>query len=43
MTMSHGCINMKTEESKWVFRWTTPAVQPNIVETNATGTLVNVF
>jgi hypothetical protein len=22
--MSHGCINMKTEEAKWLFRWTTP-------------------
>ena len=22
--MSHGCINMKTDEAKWLFRWTTP-------------------
>lgn len=40
MTMSHGCINMKTEEALWVFRWTTPAAPPNTVETNATGTKV---
>lgn len=43
MTMSHGCINMKTEEAKWIFRWSTPAVPPNRVETNATGTLVKVI
>lgn len=43
MTMSHGCINMKTEEAKWIFRWTDPVAAPNTVETNATGTLVEVF
>ncbi len=40
MTMSHGCINMKTEEAKWIFRWTTPVAPPNTIETNATGTQV---
>jgi hypothetical protein len=24
LQMSHGCVNMRTEESKWLFRWTTP-------------------
>ena len=24
--MSHGCINMRTEEAKWLFRWSTPSV-----------------
>jgi hypothetical protein len=24
LQMSHGCINMRTEDSKWLFRWTTP-------------------
>ncbi len=23
--MSHGCINMRTEEAKWIFRWSTPS------------------
>ncbi|MBN2385910.1 MAG: L,D-transpeptidase [Anaerolineales bacterium] len=23
--MSHGCINMRTAEAKWLFRWTLPA------------------
>ena len=22
--MSHGCINMRSEKAKWIFRWTTP-------------------
>lgn len=41
--MSHGCINMKTDEAKWIFRWTTPAVPPNTVEINDAGTKVHVF
>jgi hypothetical protein len=22
--MSHGCINMRTNEAKWIFRWSAP-------------------
>ena len=22
--MSHGCVNMRTEEAKWLFRWNQP-------------------
>lgn len=43
MTMSHGCINMRTEEAKWIFRWTTPVHPANIVETNGMGTKVHIF
>lgn len=25
MTMSHGCINMRNEDSKWLFRWSRPS------------------
>jgi lipoprotein-anchoring transpeptidase ErfK/SrfK len=25
--MSHGCVNMRPEESKWLFNWTTPVYQ----------------
>jgi lipoprotein-anchoring transpeptidase ErfK/SrfK len=25
--MSHGCVNMRTEEAKWLFRWSTPSYQ----------------
>lgn len=24
VTMSHGCINMRSEDARWVYRWTTP-------------------
>lgn len=24
LQMSHGCVNMRTEEAKWLFRWATP-------------------
>jgi lipoprotein-anchoring transpeptidase ErfK/SrfK len=41
--MSHGCINMRTAEAKWIFRWTTPVNPPNTVETNGMGTRVHVF
>ena len=26
--MSHGCVNARPEDAKWVFRWTLPVV-PN--------------
>ncbi|MBI9047363.1 MAG: L,D-transpeptidase [Anaerolineaceae bacterium] len=41
--MSHGCINMVTEEAKWIFRWTTPISDPVVVEKRGYGTLVRVF
>jgi len=25
VTMSHGCINMRNEDAKWLFRWCTPS------------------
>jgi len=24
LQMSHGCVNMRNEDAKWLFRWTTP-------------------
>lgn len=26
--MSHGCINMRNQDAKWLFRWTTPIYDP---------------
>ena len=43
MTMSHGCVNMRTEDAKWLFRWTNPVSPPNTVETNGRGTQVLVY
>jgi len=40
MTMSHGCVNMQTEEAKWIFRWTTPVSAPETWEQTGYGTRV---
>ena len=39
---SHGCINMRPEDARWVFRWTLPTVPPdqNLVFKPGTGTRV---
>lgn len=42
ITMSHGCVNLRPEISKWLFRWTTPVVKPGTVEQTGYGTLVTV-
>lgn len=41
--MSHGCINMKTEEAKWIFRWVTPQVTTEKMTTKGYGTQVFVY
>jgi hypothetical protein len=40
---SHGCINMKTDEARWIFRWATPEADPQSIETNGYGTRVHVY
>ncbi len=40
MMMSHGCVNLRTEEAKWLFRWTTPVCAPDTWEQTGYGTLV---
>ncbi len=40
MTMSHGCINMKPEEAKWIFRWCTPVTDEKTIEKRGYGTRV---
>lgn len=41
--MSHGCINMKTDEAKWLFRWLTPRYQTGQMSTIGMGTQVIVY
>ena len=42
--MSHGCINMRNSEAKWLFRWTSPVNEPNSWEVRARlGTAVEVI
>jgi hypothetical protein len=39
---SHGCINMRPEDARWIFRWTLPTVPPEkrLVFAPGTGTRV---
>ena len=41
--MSHGCVNMKNADAKWLFRWSTPVNHPPEIEKNGFGTGVHVF
>jgi hypothetical protein len=38
--MSHGCINMKTAEAKWLYRWLDFPAEANKIETTGYGTQV---
>jgi lipoprotein-anchoring transpeptidase ErfK/SrfK len=40
MTMSHGCVNMRTAEARWIFRWATPTPAITDWEKRGYGTLV---
>jgi lipoprotein-anchoring transpeptidase ErfK/SrfK len=43
LQMSHGCINMRNEEAKWLFRWTTPVNPADSWEKRGRGTRVDVL
>lgn len=32
--MSHGCVNMRTNEANWIFRWTNPSPDPTNISAN---------
>lgn len=40
---SHGCINMRSEEAKWLFRWSTPEIEANEILVAGHGTTVDVY
>ena len=40
--MSHGCINMRTSEAKWLFRWARPISSYDAVNTPGFGTSVEI-
>jgi hypothetical protein len=42
--MSHGCVNMRTDEALWIYRWTTPVdkAEPGKWHTNGYGTRIEV-
>lgn len=41
--MSHGCVNLKNEDAKWLFRWTTPVNAPLVIEKTGHGTQVHIY
>ena len=41
--MSHGCVNLRNADAKWLFRWSTPANYPAEVEKNGFGTQVYLY
>lgn len=40
--MSHGCINMRTEEAKWLFHWVLPPHEVGKTYNRGYGTLVQI-
>ena len=40
--MSHGCINMRTPEAKWLFNWTRPIATLGMTFNRGFGTLVQI-
>jgi lipoprotein-anchoring transpeptidase ErfK/SrfK len=39
--MSHGCVNMRTSEANWIFRWTMPPHTTEAISNHSTrGTYV---
>ena len=41
--MSRGCVNLRTDDAKWLFRWTVPVSKPTDWERTGYGTQVFVF
>lgn len=41
--MSHGCVNMRTEEAKWLYRWSLPTAKSTDWTRMGRGTLVEVI
>jgi lipoprotein-anchoring transpeptidase ErfK/SrfK len=41
--MSHGCVNMRNEDAKWVYRWSTPVIQHSDWYKMGRGTPVQVI
>lgn len=40
LTMSRGCVNMRNEEAKWLYRWCTPRTPTLAIDTIGLGTQV---
>jgi lipoprotein-anchoring transpeptidase ErfK/SrfK len=47
LPMSHGCVNMRTEDAKWLFRWSQPTagfdeIDKQTLDTRGYGTVVDI-
>jgi lipoprotein-anchoring transpeptidase ErfK/SrfK len=47
LPMSHGCVNMRNEDAKWLFRWSLPSagfgeINPLTLDVRGFGTSVNI-
>jgi hypothetical protein len=40
--MSHGCVNMRPEQAKWVYRWARPVHEAEDVDRKGYGTTINI-
>ena len=40
--MSAGCINMRIDEAKWIYMWTTPIAEPGEWSTHGYGTPIHI-
>jgi hypothetical protein len=40
--MSHGCVNMRNEHAKWLYRWVRPVSKPDQVYIKGLGTQVEI-
>jgi len=38
--MSHGCVNLRNEDAKWLFRWAIPIIKPGEWYCRGNGTLL---
>lgn len=41
--MSKGCVNLRTEDAKWLYRWSLPVAGPQEWDSKGYGTRVEVF
>ena len=41
--MSHGCVNMRNDDARWIYRWTTPKIRHSDWYKLGKGTLVQVI
>jgi hypothetical protein len=40
--MSHGCVNMRNQDAKWLYRWSLPVIEPRDWHRKGRGTYVRV-